>query len=205
MQACGSRAKMSTAMAGMNNLDYAIVGIIALGGLYGLTRGALRMATSMLSVVLGVAAASIWHGRVEEVVEHFHVPPTLAAVIGYVAVFLAVAVAIEFAGRRIVRLAHIINMNWIDRLGGAIFGAALAAAFAGIDVVLLTSLIPADSTLVSDSRLAPRVLAYNQLLVAYAPSQVKEQYEQKREELMRYWSTQNENPAPAPDRAKSGT
>lgn len=198
-------------MAGMNNLDYAILAIIALGGLYGLTRGALRMVTSILSVGLGIAAASIWYGRVAAVVEpHLPANPplgagTLAAVIGYVAVFLAVAAVVEFAGRRIVRLAHIINLNWLDRLGGAIFGAALAAAFAGINVVLLTTLLPADSTLLRDSRLAPPVLAYNQALVAYVPAQIKDLYEQKHEELIRYWSTQNENPAPAPERAKSGT
>jgi membrane protein required for colicin V production len=193
-------------MAGMNNLDYAIVAVIAFGALYGLTRGALRMATSMLSVILGVTAAAAWYERVGAVVEqHLHTTPTVGAVVGYIAVFLTVAAAIEFAGRRLVRLAHIINLNWVDRMGGALFAAALAAAFAGFDVGLLTILLPPDSTLVRNSELAPRVLAYNEALMAYVPAQVKDLYGEKRDELMRYWNTQNENPAPAPNRAKSGT
>lgn len=193
-------------MAGMNNLDYAIVAVIAFGALYGLTRGALRMATSMLSVILGVTAAAAWYGRVGTAIEQrLHTTPTVGAVAGYIAVFLTVAAAIEFAGRRIVRLAHIINLNWIDRVGGALFAAALAGAFAGFDVGLLTILLPADSTLVRNSELAPRVLAYNEALMAYVPSQVKDLYGRKRDELIRYWNTQNEKPAPAPDRAKSGT
>lgn len=190
----------------MNHLDYAIIAVIALGALYGLARGALRMATSILSVALGVAAAAAWYGRVAAVVEReLSLGATAGAVVGYLVVFAAVATAVEFAGRRVVRLAHIINLNWVDRLGGAIFGAALAAVFAGVDVLLLASLIPADSALLRDSRLAPHVIAYNQSLLAYVPSEVKEIYAQKREELMRYWSGENESPAPAPDRAPSGT
>lgn len=194
-------------MTGMNNLDYAIIALVAFGAFYGLTRGALRMVTSILSVILGIAAAAAWYERASAVVVRYFptTSSTVAAVIGYVAVFLAVAAAIQFAGRRVVRLAHIINLNWIDRVGGALFGAALAATFAGFDVGLLTVVLPADSTLVRDSELAPRAVAYNESLMAYVPAQMKDLYGQKREELMRYWSTQNENPAPAPDGAKSGT
>lgn len=193
-------------MAGMNNLDYAIVALIAFGGFYGLTRGALRIATSILSVTLGVAAAAAWYERAGAVVvRYLHTSPTVGVVIGYVAVFLVVAAAIEFAGRRIVRLAHIINLNWVDRVGGALCGAALAAAFAGFDVGLLTIVLPADSTLVRDSALAPRVVTYNDALMALVPAPMKDLYAQKQEELRRYWNTPKENPAPAPDGAKSGT
>jgi membrane protein required for colicin V production len=193
-------------MAGMNNLDYAIIAIVAFGGFYGLTRGALRMVTSMLSVILGVAAAAAWYERAGAVVEqHLHTTPTVGAVVGYIAVFVVVAAAIEFAGRRIVRLAHIINLNWIDRVGGALLGAALAAAFTGFDLGLLTIVLPADSTLVRDSALAPRVLAYNQSQLAFMPAQMTKLYGRERDELMHYWNTQNENPAPAPDGARNGT
>src|SRR5208282_6735271 len=124
------------------------------------------MVTSILSVILGIAAAAAWYERASAVVVRYFptTSSTVAAVIGYVAVFMAVAAAIQFAGRRVVRLAHIINLNWIDRVGGALFGAALAAAFAGFDVGLLTVVLPADSTLVRDSELAPRAVAYNESL-----------------------------------------
>ena len=166
-------------MAGLNHLDYAIVAIIALGAFYGLTRGMLRMATSILSVGLGLIAASMWYQSAADLIQpHMPSNPSLATVIGFVAVFLLVAAAIEFVGRRIVRLAHIINLNWLDRLGGAVFGAALAAAFAGVDVVLLTAVLPPDSTLLRDSQLAPRLLAFNDALLACVPAQVKDLYEQ---------------------------
>ena len=49
---------------GMNGLDLAILAIIGLGALSGLSRGALRMATSILALVFGIYAASVYYERV---------------------------------------------------------------------------------------------------------------------------------------------
>jgi membrane protein required for colicin V production len=193
-------------MAGMNNLDYGIIAIVAIGGLYGLGRGALRMATSILSLIVGVAVASAWHERAGAVAhEHLGTGPVMSAALGYIAVFAAVAVAIELAGRRIVALAAIVNLNWIDRLGGALFGAALATIFAGVDLLILTTVLPTDSRLLHDSQLAPQVIAYNQALLAYVPPEVKQLYQQRRDDLMRYWNEHKENPAGASKDAAGGT
>jgi membrane protein required for colicin V production len=192
-------------MAGMNNLDYAIIAIVAIGALYGLSRGALRMATSILSLIVGVAAASAWHERAGSIVhEHLGTGPAVSAALGYLLVFVVVAAAIEMAGRRIVALASIVNLNWIDRLGGALFGAALAAIFAGVDLLILTTVLPADSRLLHDSQLAPRVIAYNQALLAYVPPEVKQLYQQRHDDLMRYWNEHKENPAAASRDAGGG-
>lgn len=182
--------------SGMNGLDYAIVAVIAFGALYGLTRGALRMATSILSLALGIYAASGWYGRAGALAQqHLGTSPAASAAIGYAVVFLLVFIAVEYAGASIVHLAHIIHLNWIDRLGGAAFGAALAAIFAGLDVVLLTALMPANPPLIRQSQLAPRVIAYNQTLAAYVPPQIKDLYEEKRAELIDFWTRKEANPA----------
>src|SRR5437667_4056711 len=160
-------------MAGLNNLDYGIIAIVVIGALYGLGRGVLRMATSILSLIVGVAVASTWHERAGALAhEHLGTGPAISAALGFVAVFALVSVAIEIVGRRIVALAQIVNLSWIDRLGGALFGAALAAIFAGVDLMILTTVLPADSHLLRNSRLAPQVVAYNQSLLAYVPPEV---------------------------------
>lgn len=187
----------------MNGLDYAIIGLVGFGALYGVTRGALRMATSILSLALGIYAASVWYVRAGAIAQtHFGTGPAVSDVIGYAVVFLVAFVAIEFAGARIVQLAHIIHLNWVDRAGGAAFGAALAAIFAGLDVLILTALMPSNSTLIRDSQLAPRMLAYNQALIAYVPPQVKTLYEERRAELIEFWTRKAESPAANPNKKK---
>jgi membrane protein required for colicin V production len=187
-------------MAGMNGLDYAIVAIVGLGALHGLSRGALRMATSLLSLAAGIYAASTWYGQAAAIAQsRLGTSPAMSEVIGYAAVFAIVFLAVEYAGGRVVRLAQIIHLNWIDRIGGGIFGAALALVFAGFNILLLTAILPAKPPLLRDSELAPRVIAYNQVLVGYVPPQVKTLYDEKRGELMRYWADKHPEPATSPE------
>lgn len=174
--------------ARLNGLDYAILALIALCALRGLTRGVLRMATSILSLLAGLYFASLYYSRAGAVVQkQFHASQAVGAVIGYAVIFAAVFIAVEYAGGRIIRLVRIIHLNWADRLGGTIFGAAIGAILAGLAVVLLTVSLGSNPPLLRDSELAPRVLAYNRVLLAYIPPQVQKEYEEKRDELYKYW------------------
>src|ERR1700687_4692600 len=121
---------------GLNGLDYAILAIVGFGALSGLSRGALRMATSILALVLGLYAASVYYLRAAALAKkYFATNPTTSSVIGWVAVFLVVYIAIEYVGGRIIRLAQIIHLNWIDRLVGGVLGASIGAILAGLVVV----------------------------------------------------------------------
>jgi membrane protein required for colicin V production len=186
-------------MARFNNLDYAIIAIIGLSALYGLGRGALRILTSILCGVVGLAAASAWYQPGGAFLErHLHMGETASAVVAFVLIFVAVAGAIAMAGRRLVGLIRMINLGWIDRIAGALVASALAAAFVGFDVGLLAAMLPPDSNLVRASTLAPHMIACNETLMAHVPAQVRESYNQKRDALIRYWNGQNENPAHTP-------
>lgn len=187
----------------MNGLDYAILALIGFGALYGLARGALRMATSILSTVVGLYAAFQWYEQAGAFAQrHLGVSPTLGPLIGYVAVFAIAFVAIEYAGGRLATLVNLVHLSWIDRLFGGAFGAALAAIVSGLTILTLTAILPINPPLLRDSQLAPRVLAYNQAVLSYIPPQVKHLYEDKREELYRYWSGKNESPATSPSSAR---
>ena len=172
----------------MNGLDYAILALVGVGAFSGLTRGALRMATSILSLVLGIYAASVYYGRAAAIAhKYLATSPTVSALIGYVAVFAIVFIAVEYAGATVVRLAQIIHLSWIDRLAGAVLGASIGAIIAGFVVLGMTAVLPPNPALLRDSRLAPQVLGYNQVLMAYVPLQVKKSFEKKRAELYRQW------------------
>src|SRR5690348_7832859 len=121
--------------AGMNWLDYALLIIIGLSVVHGLAHGALRMVTSICALVLGIYSASIWHGNAAAVARSpLNISPFASEIIGYVAIFLVVFVAIEFAGQRIIAVVQLVHLTWLDRLGGAVLGASLGAIFAGLNV-----------------------------------------------------------------------
>jgi uncharacterized membrane protein required for colicin V production len=186
--------------AGMNWLDYALLIIIGFCTLRGLTSGVLRMLTSILSFGLGIYGASLWHGRAAAMAQyHLGTSPFASEIIGYVAIFVLIFAAVELVGQRIIALADLINLNLIDRLAGAALGAVLGTIFAGLNIVLLTALLPPNYPLLQKSELAPRILSYNQTLVGYLPSQMKQVFEDKRQQLAHYWNTKEKSPATTAD------
>ena len=191
-------------LAGLNGLDYAILAIVAVSALHGLTRGALRMLTSILSLVLGIYTASIYYGQAAALAQrYFATSPTVSAIVGYAAVFIAVFLLIEMAGNRLIQLIRIVNLSWLDRLGGAIVGAIIGVVLAGLVVVAMTAALPAESSILVKSELAPQVVGYNHELLGFIPAQVAQMFEQKRAELFRDWAAaETENPAPSPSPAK---
>jgi membrane protein required for colicin V production len=191
-------------LAGLNGLDYAILAIVAVSALHGLTRGALRMLTSILSLVLGIYTASIYYDRAAALVQRYLATgPTVGAIAGYATVFIAIFLLIEMAGNRIVQLIRIVHLSWLDRLGGAIVVAVIGVVLAGLVVVAMTAALPAESPILVKSELAPQVAAYNHELLGFIPTQVEQMFEQKRAQLLRAWAAaETESPAPSPSPAK---
>jgi membrane protein required for colicin V production len=185
--------------AQLNGLDYAIIAIVGFGALYGLGRGALRMATSILSLALGLYAASKWYLRVAaSAAKLFGTSPAFSQALGYAIVFLLVFVAIEFAGRRIIMLVDLVSLGCVDRLAGGVFGAGTGVVLAGLGIVAMTAFSAPNPPMITDSRFAPTVLAYNEALLAYVPPDVKKEYEVKREQVYRYWVDRKKAPAHSP-------
>ncbi len=172
----------------MNVLDYALIAFVALGALHGLRQGALRMATSVISLGAAVYLAALYHGRAAElIVREFGADPTVAAVLGYVSVFVAMFAAVQVAGTIAINLVHLVNMGPLDRLAGSLLGAAVASALAGVAVMLLAAVLPPNAELLTSSQLAPQLLAYNEMLLTHIPAQAVHAYEEARVDSLRAW------------------
>jgi uncharacterized membrane protein required for colicin V production len=190
-------------MNGFNGLDYAAIVLFAIGAIYGLQRGALRMATSVVSLAAAVYFASLYYDKAGAFAEtQLGSSHAVGAVVGYVAVFALIFAAVELIGSSAIRIAHIVHLSPIDRLAGGLLGAGIAGVFAGLAVMLLAAILPANAALLRDSQLVPMLLAYNEMLVGYIPGDAKTAYERNRDDLMRYWVQNavkgaNESPSPA--------
>lgn len=188
----------------MNGLDYVIVVFVAVGAIYGVSRGALRMLTSLASVACGIFLASIYYAVVAGLIEpHLGLSSAASAVIAYIALFVAVFAAIEYSGRFLIRVVTTVHLSWMDRLAGGALGAATMAVVVGLGIMMLTALLPPNATTVRGSRLAPKLLAYNQELVRYLPSEVESMYLKKRAELARFWNRHSSRVTSMAERAGS--
>ena len=186
----------------MNGLDYLAVALFAIGAIYGLQRGALRMVTSAVSLVAAVYFASLYYSKAGAFAEtQMGSSHTVGAVIGYVAVFALIFSAVEMIGSAAIRLLQIAHMSTLDRLAGGLLGSAIAGVFAGLAVMLMAAVMPPDAPLLRNSQLVPMLLAYNEMLVGYIPGDARLAYERNRDDLMKYWvqnATKGGGSAPSP-------
>jgi len=202
-------AREVNAAASMNGLDYAIITVIGLGAIYGLSRGALRMITSLLSLVGGLYAASLYHQAAANVAgREFGANSTTAHILGYVAVFVLVFLAIEIVGHAVIRLIQLVRMGWIDRLIGGATGAAVAGIVLGFAIMAMMVLLPARAEILKDSTLAPDLLAWDNALLECIPPELKAQYQTRRDEFLALWQARERigrelAPTPTPSPGKS--
>jgi len=172
----------------MNAFDFVVLAVVAFGAIHGLRNGLLTMVTSFIALISSLYLASVHYTEAAEIIAHqFGTNPTLATVLGYVAVFLVVFIAVQFVGGMIVSVLRMASLGWIDRLAGAFLGGGIAAAIAGLAVMLLTTVLPANAALLRDSQSAPMLLAYDAMLVRYIPDEAREAYERNRDILMKAW------------------
>lgn len=172
----------------MNLFDFVVIGLTAAGAIYGLRQGLLQMVTAAIALLAGIYVASVYYVRAGNIAQNdFGANATVAAVIGYVVVFVLVFSAIQMIGMTTVRLLHIVNLGWVDRVAGSLLGAAMVAVSAGIAVMLLAAVLPANARLLTDSQLAPMLVQYDNELVNYIPQQARDAYEQNRDTLLQGW------------------
>jgi membrane protein required for colicin V production len=189
-------------MNGMNGFDYVAIALIAVGAIYGLQRGALRMLTTVVALGAAIYCASFYYNRAGALAEtQLGSSHTVGAVIGFVAIFALIFAAVEIIGSFAIRLTQVVHLSPLDRLAGGLLGAGVAAVFAGIAVMLMAAVMPPDAALLHNSQLVPMLLAYNETLVGYIPGDAKLAYERNRDDLMRYWvqnAVRVANSAPSP-------
>ncbi len=172
----------------MNALDYVIIIAVAIGALHGLRRGALGMVTSVVSLVAGLYLASEYYESAADLaVRELGTSPSVSSVIGYIAVFAIVFIAVGVLGGFVSGVLRTIHLGWLDNLAGAVVGGAIVAIICGLAVMLIAAVLPSDAQLLRQSKLTPIVLTYEESLVAMIPAEVKATYERHRDDLMRYW------------------
>ncbi len=189
----------------MNWLDVVLITIGVLGAAYGLTRGVLRMVTSVLSLFAAIYVALLYYPQASALL--VRVLPgqssIVRAALGYAIIFGVVFVAIELSGVLLMRLVRTVHLGWLDRLGGGIFGLAVATAIAGLGLMVATALLPAKALALRDSLLAPHVLNYTEASLDLIPPQLKEAYREKRQALAQYWLGHLGQPAASPSTPKA--
>jgi membrane protein required for colicin V production len=123
----------------MSWLDYAVAGVLAVSLLIGVWRGLVREVISVLGWVIAFLAANLFAGPLGSSMPQAIPTPELRVAAAFVAVFVGALVLSSLAGLLLSKIVKSIGLGGVDRLLGAVFGAArglllvaAAAVFAGL-------------------------------------------------------------------------
>jgi len=160
----------------MNLLDVCIIAICVVLALLGLLKGFVRQAVSIAGLILGHILAVKYNAEVQKLLQ-FDFPH--AGIAAYLLALLAVYIAVRLFGLLIERWVRGTKLSGLNRLLGALAGAAKGALLSILLVFVLVVLLPRNSALVKNSKLAPRVLVAAGWLEKTFPERIRESYLEK--------------------------
>jgi membrane protein required for colicin V production len=125
----------------MTWLDYAVIGVFAASLVLGAWRGLVREVISVLGWVIAFLAANLFAGPLGPSMPHAIPSPELRVAAAYVVVFAGALVATALVGLLLSKIVKAVGLGGVDRLLGALFGAArgLLIALAAALLAGLTS------------------------------------------------------------------
>ena len=126
----------------MNGFDFALIAIIALSALFAFARGVVRELIALATWVAALAAAFVYAGPMTALFSRLDMSPPAKHVLAFALILIAILVAGGLVARMLSGTVKAIGLGFVDRLLGAVFGAAR-----GLAVVVLFALVAGVTTL----------------------------------------------------------
>jgi membrane protein required for colicin V production len=126
----------------MNGFDLALIAIVALSTLFAFARGIVRELIALAAWVAALIAAFVYAGTVANWFSGLDMSAAGKHVLAFALILIAVLVAGALVARTLSGAVKAIGLGFVDRLLGAVFGAAR-----GVAVVVLFALVAGLTTL----------------------------------------------------------
>jgi membrane protein required for colicin V production len=154
----------------VNWIDWILIAIVGASLVAGLWRGAVRTVFSLAGFVVGFYLAVRESGAVALVLERW-LSPKVAAALGFLLVFLGIALAFALAAWLLRKALGALALSWLDRLGGAALGLARGLAIVGVLALAVEGMGGLAAT--RDSTTYPWALRSGQVLLRVIPEDAR--------------------------------
>ena len=129
----------------MTKLDYIVLALLAISGLVGFSRGAVREVVAMTALLVAAVAAVFAWKYAMPVAAHLIHTPWLAAVVALLTVFVLVYAALRLAGAGLARRIQRTDvLGALDRTVGLLIGLVRGLVALGAFYLMFNAATPAD-------------------------------------------------------------
>ncbi len=131
----------------MSWLDLVLVVVLAVGAFLGLRMGIIKAVLSLVGVIVGVVLAGRYYVALADVLPFFSETSDAAKIVSFAIILIVVMVIAAVAARFLKWAASVMMLNWVNHLGGAVFGLALGAIFCGALLAIWAKWLGVGSTI----------------------------------------------------------
>ena len=154
-------------------LDIVILLPIVYGLGHGLLRGFVRELTSIIAILGGVLAGKFFAPKVASMLlGALNIPERAALFIAYAVLFIGVALLCKMLAKAFTRFLRKVDLNWLNRLAGAVFGAAMWALIMSLVLNLISFLEPYYPVIKPEAKQESRLYQPTHDLASVAKSQL---------------------------------
>jgi len=153
----------------MNFLDIAILIVIAVSAFSGLKQGLIKAILSFVGLALGISLASRYYSTLASSLG-FISNPTFAAIAAFAIILVAILVITAVVATILTKIASLVMLGWLNRLGGALFGFLMGAIICGVALAVWLKFLGATA-FITKSALAKILLDRFPLVLSFLPKE----------------------------------
>jgi membrane protein required for colicin V production len=159
----------------LSGTDWAILAVLFVSVLLAAAQGFFFEAISLAGAVLGYLLAAWGFGAVAAWYRPYVSSLWVADIAGFLTIFLCMVLLGGIAGRLLRWAVHGVGLRWFDRLLGAAFGLVRGVLVVTVITLGLAVFAP-QSSLLTESQIAPYLLVLGRGASWLAPAQVRRQF-----------------------------
>jgi membrane protein required for colicin V production len=168
-------------------VDFLFAGIVLVSIGFALMKGLVREIISLVALIGGFILAVLYYPVLGGRLAEFCRTDAIANFFGFLIIFVGcilIGIIAAFLVNRFVKAA---SLKWIDRLLGGVFGLLRGWAIASILVLALIS-FPIRENLLTQSVLAPYLLAGARAAILLVPQNLKDQFDEQYKKVLHAWN-----------------
>ena len=132
----------------MEMIDIIILVLIGIGVIQGLMKGSIKELASIVGFVAGLLLARALFGTVaEQLAPALGTSITVAQILSFILIWVAVPIGCSLIASVLTKALEVVHLGWLNRLMGALLGAAKAMLLIGIGSYVLEYVDPKSEML----------------------------------------------------------
>ncbi len=143
----------------MNPLDMIIVVILGYFGTISFFRGFVKEAFALGGLGLGIILANVFYSMLGDILLKFvdFPSPAIANIMGYLIIFIAVAIAMYVLGFLAEKFVKLVLLKWLDRSLGFVLGFIKGFLIVAVLSLVVGIVMPRKATFIQESVLLPYI------------------------------------------------